>query len=103
MKETIFCIISAFILYEVSGIIGKEMLADKHITGEGKGYCDITFGKESKKSLIINIQYNIFAPIIYMLLIATVLQNIEPSQDAAPLLSRQMGYDYGHCGKISIV
>ena len=76
MKETIFCIISAFILYEVSGIIGKEMLADKHITGEGKGYCDITFGKESKKSLIINIQYNIFAPIIYMLLIATVLQNI---------------------------
>lgn len=45
MKETIFCIISAFILYEVSGIIGKEMLADKHITGEGKGYCDITFGK----------------------------------------------------------
>ena len=49
------------------------MLADKHITGEGKGYCDITFGKESKKSLIINIQYNIFAPIIYMLLIATVL------------------------------
>ena len=52
------------------------MLADKHITGEGKGYCDITFGKESKKSLIINIQYNIFAPIIYMLLIATVLQNI---------------------------
>ncbi len=60
MKETIFCIISAFILYEVSGIIGKEMLADKHITGEGKGYCDITFGKESKKSLIINIQYNIF-------------------------------------------
>lgn len=33
MKETIFCIISAFILYEVSGIIGKEMLADKHITG----------------------------------------------------------------------
>lgn len=76
MKETIFCIISAFILYEVSGIIGKEMLADKHITGEGKGYCDITFGKESKKSLIINIQYNIFAPIIYMLLVATVLQNI---------------------------
>jgi hypothetical protein len=76
VKETIFCIISAFILYEVSGIIGKEMLADKHITGEGKGYCDITFGKESKKSLIINIQYNIFAPIIYMLLIATVLQNI---------------------------
>ena len=51
MKETIFCITSAFILYEVSGIIGKEMLADKHITGEGKGYCDITFGKESKKSL----------------------------------------------------
>ena len=46
MKETIFCIISAFILYEVSGIIGKEMLADKHITGEGKGYCDITFGKD---------------------------------------------------------
>ena len=34
MKETIFCIISAFILYEVSGMIGKEMLADKHITGE---------------------------------------------------------------------
>ena len=76
MKETIFCIISAFILYEISAIIGKEMLADKHITGEGKGYCDITFGKESKKSLIINIQYNVFAPIIYMLLIATVLQNI---------------------------
>lgn len=48
MKETIFCIISAFILYEVSGIIGKEMLADKHITGEGKGYCDITFGKKAR-------------------------------------------------------
>ena len=51
MKETIFCIISAFILYEVSGMIGKEMLADKHITGEGKGYCDITFVRKGRNAI----------------------------------------------------
>ena len=69
-----FCIFCAFILYELSGIIGKEMLSDKHITGKGKGYQNITFGKEGKKSLIVNLQYNVFAPVIYMLLIAAVLQ-----------------------------
>ena len=42
-----FCIFCAFILYELSGIIGKEMLSDKHITGKGKGYQNITFGKEA--------------------------------------------------------
>ena len=49
MKETIFCIISAFILYEVSGIIGKEMLADKHITGEGeKGIAILLLARKAR-------------------------------------------------------
>lgn len=76
LMNVLFCVICALMLYELSGFIGKEMLSDKHITGKGKGYCDITFGKENKKSLIVNIQYNIFAPIIYMLLIAALLQYV---------------------------
>ena len=51
MKETIFCIISAFILYEVSGIIGKEMLADKHITGEGKGIAILLLARKARNRL----------------------------------------------------
>lgn len=72
----VFCMFCAFVLYELSGLIGKGMLVDKHITGKGKGYCDITFGRENQKSLIINIQYNIFAPIIYMLIIAAIVQRL---------------------------
>lgn len=103
MKETVFCIVSAFILYEISGMIGKEMLADKHITGEGKGYCDITFGKESKKSLIINIQYNIFAPIIYMLLIATVLQHMGQTELACKAVYIVPCYYLVRCFMITVV
>lgn len=71
------CMLLAFVLYELSGLIGKEMLADKHINGKGKGYCDIVFGKEQDKSLIVNMQYNVFAPLIYTLLIASVIQYLE--------------------------
>lgn len=63
--------------YELTGIIGREMLADKHITGSGEGYQNVVFGKDSKDSLIVNIQYNVFAPIIYMLLIAAALQYLK--------------------------
>lgn len=73
----LFCLVGAFVLYELSGIIGKEMLADKHISGKGEGYQNITFGKEHKRSLIVNVQYNIFAPLIYMLLIAALLKRLE--------------------------
>ena len=53
------CFVCAFIFYELSGIIGKEMMTDKHIDGKGVGYQDIIFGKERKKSLIhwVNVYY----------------------------------------------
>ena len=80
MAVVIFCFGCAFIFYELTGIIGREMLADKHITGSGEGYQNVVFGKDSKDSLIVNIQYNVFAPIIYMLLIAAALQYFEMNQ-----------------------
>ena len=43
----IFCFGCAFIFYELTGIIGREMLADKHITGSGEGYQNVVFGKDS--------------------------------------------------------
>lgn len=77
LKAVLICMLLSFLLYELTGIIGKEMLSDKHINGKGKGYCNVVFGKKQDESLIINIQYNIFAPLIFTLFVAWGLQCLE--------------------------
>lgn len=46
LKAVLICMLLSFLLYELTGIIGKEMLSDKHINGKGKGYCNVVFGKK---------------------------------------------------------
>lgn len=75
----IICFVCALVFYELSGIIGKEMMTDKHLDGKGQGYQGIIFGKDRKKSLIVNVQYNVFAPLVYTLLIAALLQYLNVS------------------------